>query len=216
MTVKKILLKLLLLAAACAFLFGCSKDDDSGNNNCPQPGSIVIDELNSASVRFSWGVNDQTAWEIEIGPTGFSLGNGTVFRTSEIQFFIDGLDPETNYDLYMRSNCGSEGFSSYISTQFVTAVAVPDCNQPTDLFLADLGSDFIGIGWSENNETAWVVEYGLVGFELGTGETLSTSQSTVTIPNLNPSTTYEIYVRANCGSEGLSEYSDAIVITTND
>lgn len=207
--------KLILLAAACAFLFGCSDDDDNSNANCPKPGEIEVTELNSASVKFTWGVGDQTAWEFEYGLAGFGIGSGTVQRTSETEAFIDGLDPATAYDIYLRTNCGSDGFSDYIQYQFVTTQASPSCNVPTDLFLADLGMNFIEIGWSENNETAWEIEYGETGFELGTGTVIPTSESTFRIEGLEPSTTYEIYVRANCGSEGFSEYSDALVITTN-
>lgn len=207
--------KLILLAAACAFLFGCSGDDDNGNSNCPMPGAIEVTELNSGSVLFTWGVGEQTAWEIEYGPAGFGIGSGTVVRTSETEYFIDGLDPATAYDIYMRTNCGSDGFSDYIQYQFVTTEASPSCNVPTDLFLADLGTNFIELGWAENDETAWVVEYGPSGFELGTGTELPTSESTFRIEDLEPATTYEIYVRANCGSEGFSEYSEALVITTN-
>lgn len=216
MTFKKLLLKLLLLAVACAFLFGCTNNDDDGNPNCPKPGAIEITELNSGSVLFTWGVEDQTAWQIEYGPAGFSLGSGTVAGTSETEYFIDGLDPATSYDIYMRTNCGSDGFSDYIQRQFVTAEASPSCNVPTDLFLADVGSDFAEVGWAENNETAWEVEYGETGFELGTGTVIPTTDSNVTIGGLSPATTYEIYVRANCGSEGFSEYSQRLVVTTND
>jgi len=207
--------KLLLLAAACAFLFGCKKDDDASLNDCPQPGAIQITELNSGSVLFTWGVNEETAWEFEYGLTNFTLGSGTVRQTSETNFFLDGLTPATGYDLYLRANCGSDGFSSYVFAQFVTSEATPNCNVPTDLFLADLGATFISIGWTENDETAWEVEYGPVGFPIGTGTVESTSESTYTINGLPPSTTFEIYVRANCGSEGFSDESEPIVITTN-
>ena len=207
--------KLLLLAAACAFLFGCSGDDDGRNNNCSQPGSIVIEELNSASVLISWGIEEETAWEIEYGTLGFVFGEGTIARTSEREFFADDLTPETAYEIYVRTNCGSEGLSDRVSTQFTTAVAIPDCNAPSDLFLADVGADFIEFGWAENNETVWQVEFGLTGFELGTGTVVNTSESTTTLTGLEPSTTYEIYVRANCGQQGFSTFSDVFVITTN-
>lgn len=215
MTFKKLFLKILLLAVACAFLFGCSGDDDSGNSNCPKPGAIEINELNSSSVLFTWGVNEQTAWEIEYGLAGFSLGSGTVDGTSETEYFIDGLDAATAYDIYVRANCGSDGFSDHVQRQVVTTEASIACNTPTDLFLADVGSDFAEIGWAENNETAWEVEYGETGFTLGTGTVIPTSNSTIVIGGLSPATTYEIYVRANCGSDGFSEYSQQLVVTTN-
>jgi len=206
--------KLFWLAIASLILFACSNDDDS-SNNCPEPGNIVIDQLNSASVLFTWGVGSQTAWEIEYGETGFALGTGTVIQTSQTDFFIDGLMAATGYEIYLRTNCGSDGFSNHISIQFTTSEASVSCNAPSDVFLAGLGSDFIEIGWTENDETAWEIEYGETGFVLGTGTVLQTSQSNFTIQGLTSATTYEIYVRANCGSDGFSEYADKIVITTD-
>ena len=205
--------KIILLIIASILLFGCSKDDST--NNCPQPGSISIDQINSVSVLFTWGINTETAWEIEYGETGFPIGTGTVIQTSLTEVFIDGLMPATGYQIYLRTNCGSDGFSERISIDFVTTEASASCNMPTDVFLASLGADFIGIGWSENDETAWEIEYGESGFELGTGTVLQTSESTFTITGLTPATTYEIYVRANCGSDGFSDYTEALVITTN-
>jgi hypothetical protein len=121
----------------------------------------------------------------------------------------------TTYDAYVRSNCGSDGFSNYISLSFTTLAPVVLCNTPTDLTLIDVSSDTATIGWSENNETAWEIEYGPVGFTIGTGTVIQTSQSNYQITGLQSATTYEIYVRANCGVDGYSEYTDQLVVTTD-
>ena len=136
-------------------------------------------------------------------------------QTSQVSYFIDGLNPLTTYQAYVRSNCGSDGFSNYISTSFTTLEPVNPCNTPTDLFLIEVTSNSVTFGWSENNETAWEIEYGPSGFTLGTGTVIQTSQSNLQVTGLQPATTYEFYVRANCGADGFSEYSDQLVVTTN-
>jgi hypothetical protein len=78
-----------------------------------------------------------------------------------------------------------------------------------------LTSTSIELSWDENEETSWEVEYGPVGFVPGTGTVAATSQNSYNIEGLTTATTYEIYVRANCGSDGYSEYSEALVITTD-
>jgi hypothetical protein len=206
--------KLLFLAIAALCVTACSKDDDA-NNNCPQPGSIIIEQLNSTSVLFSWGIETETAWEIEYGLVNFTLGTGTIARTSQEDFFIEGLQPETNYRIYIRTNCGSDGFSEYISVDITTPSISARCNAPSNLQLVSLTDSSIELSWDENDETAWEVEYGPVGFVPGTGLVISTSQNSYNIEGLNSGATYEIYVRANCGSEGYSEYSEALVITTD-
>ena len=196
------------------FAFNSCKSDDDSNSNCENPSTINIEILGSNSVSFSWtGV--ETSWEIEYGETGFELGTGTVIQTSQLILLIDGLSSDTQYEIYLRSNCGSEGFSEYIVLDFITLIETLSCNTPTNLSLLDVASDLIVISWNENNETAWEIEYGLSGFTLGTGTVIPTSQNFFDITGLTPSTTYEIYVRANCGSDGFSGYTDALVVTTD-
>ncbi len=208
--------KLLWLAIACAFLFGCSKDDDnSTNNNCSKPENISIDQVNSTSVFFSWDTGGESAFEFEYGERGFALGSGSVVQTSQTDYLVDGLNPLTNYEIFLRSNCGSEGFSSYVSAQFQTLETVDLCNTPTNLALVTVTASSIGITWDENNETAWEVEYGPTGFVIGTGTVLQSTQPNINIQNLGASTTYEIYVRANCGTDGYSSYSPQLVVTTD-
>lgn len=196
------------------FMLSCKSDDDTPNN-CQQPGSIILEQINSTSILFSWGIDTETAWEVEYGLVGFELGTGTVRQTSQESFFIEDLEPATDYRIFLRTNCGSDGFSEYISVDVTTAEPSVTCNPPSNLQLVSLSDTTIELSWDENNETAWEIEYGPTGFALGTGTVLSTSQNSITIEGLDPSTTYEIYVRANCGSDGFSTYSDALVITTD-
>ncbi|MEM7185688.1 MAG: fibronectin type III domain-containing protein [Bacteroidota bacterium] len=207
--------KLLWLALACAVLFGCSKNDDDTNRNCSQPENISIDQVNSTSVFFSWDTGGESAFEVEYGVRGFQLGSGSVVQTSQQELLIDGLEPLTQYELFLRSNCGRDGYSGYISALFQTLENVELCNTPTNLALVAVSSSTIELTWDENNETAWEVEYGTIGFPVGTGTTAQATQSNYEITGLDASTTYEIYVRANCGAEGFSEFSDQLVVTTD-
>lgn len=207
--------RVFFLALACAIFMSCSKNDDSSNKNCSKPESISIDQVNSTSVFFSWETGGESAFEIEYGERGFALGSGSVVQTSQTEYLIDGLNPSTNYEIFLRSNCGSDGFSNYISALFLTLENVELCNTPTNLALVSVSSSTIELTWDENNETAWELEYGPSGFPLGTGTAIQTSQSNFEIGNLSASTTYEIYVRANCGIDGFSAYSDQLVVTTD-
>ncbi|NNC95172.1 MAG: fibronectin type III domain-containing protein [Chitinophagales bacterium] len=206
--------KILLLALVTMAMFSCKKDDDV-NNDCFEPLSISVDQINPESALIVWDPGDETAFEIEYGLTGFSTGTGTVAQTSQTNYFIDGLNPMTTYDAFLRSNCGSDGFSDYISVSFTTLKPVNPCNTPTNLTLTDVTSTTVTFNWSENNETAWEIEYGPSGFSIGTGTVIQTSQSNYEITGLQPATTYEIYVRANCGTDGFSDYSDQLVVTTD-
>ena len=70
------------------------------------------------------------------------------------------------------------------------------------------------IKWSEiGSATEWEVEYGLDGFVRGSGTTMLVNDSSYTITNLQPTTTYDIYVRAICGTNDMSEWQ-SLQITT--
>lgn len=207
---KKLLALLLLIS-----IFASCKDDDDNSNNCGLPADLTAAQVNSTSVQLVWEPNEETAFELEYGIDSFVRGTGTVIQTSQTSIFIEDLEPSTAYDVYLRSNCGSQGFSNYIDTGFTTLEPVVVCNKPTDLNLIEFTSSTIRFSWSENNETAWEIEYGTVGFPLGNGTTAQTSNSNFEITGLNPGTTYEIYVRANCGADGFSQYSDPLVVTTD-
>ena len=207
--------KLLWLAVACAFLFGCSKDDDSSNNNCAKAENISIDQINSNSVFFSWDTGGNSAFEFEYGINGFALGSGQVVQTSQTEYLVEGLEPSTTYEIFLRSNCGSDGYSDYISGIFQTLVQVDICNAPSNLALVTVSDTSIGLTWDENNETAWQVEFGPIGYIPGTGTPISSTDPNYNIVGLLPSTTYEIYVRADCGTDGFSAYSEQLVVTTD-
>jgi len=207
--------RMLFLAAACAVMLGCSKNDDGNNKNCSKPQNLSIDQINSTSAFFSWETGGESAFEIEYGERGFRLGEGTVRQTSQTEYLIDGLTPVTEYKVYLRSNCGSDGYSSYISAVLLTLENTDACHTPTNLELVAVDSNSIELTWDENNETAWEVEFGTNGFPLGTGITIQTTQSNVEIMSLLPATTYEIYTRANCGDDGYSGYSEQLVVTTD-
>ena len=207
--------KIFLLAFLSIALISCNKDDDSNNNNCAKPSNIEVDQLNTTSVRVSWNDGGETAFEIEYGISGFTLGNGTVIQTSQTTFLINGLTPGTNYEVYVRSNCGSDGYSDHIKIEFVTLTGNPACNTPTDLSLGLITSNTVEFSWLENNETAWEIDFGIAPYTPNGANVIPTSQNVYTLTGLTPGTTYEIYVRANCGSDGVSEFSEALVVTTN-
>ncbi len=70
------------------------------------------------------------------------------------------------------------------------------------------------IEWTEiGSATEWEVEYGIDGFAHGSGTIMLVNDSSYTISNLQPSTTYDIYVRAVCGTNDMSEWQ-SLQITT--
>ena len=88
---------------------------------CLAPTNVVATvDLNSVTV--SWTpAEGNTAFEVEYGNRGFSHGNGTVANTNEPSTVINGLEFNTQYDLYVRALCGADNYSPWTPvTTFTT------------------------------------------------------------------------------------------------
>ena len=168
-------------------------------------------QITNTGVLINYNSGSGESFQIEYGPTGFSIGNGT-FKDigNEIPVQITGLTPDTAYDAYLVTHCG---VTPSIYSQVFQFTTDTSCRTPEFFDPGFIGSTFVELTWS-SPETAWEIEYGSVGFELGTGTVLPTSQTLTTVDGLTPSTTYEFYVRSNCGSQGFSNFVGPLVITT--
>ena len=110
------------------------------------------------------------------------------------------------------------GISDYgLKNTYVDALSIaegPDCLPPTDLVASNINSESVQIDWTNgNDEVEWTLEYGLQGFELGTGNEITTDQHPVFINELSSQTTYDIYVKSNC-SESDSPWTGPLTFTT--
>ncbi|PWH84825.1 GEVED domain-containing protein [Brumimicrobium oceani] len=75
-----------------------------------------IDTVNvsTTSVELTWTeLNSATSWEIEYGPAGFTPGSGTFATATSNPFVITGLNPSSEYDFYVQSDCGGGDSSAW-------------------------------------------------------------------------------------------------------
>jgi hypothetical protein len=90
------------------------------------------------------------------------------------------------------------------------------CLQPDNLTVAAIGDTSVDLGWDNiSGASEWEIEYGPAGFVQGTG-TLVTGVTTnpFTLNGLTAATTYDFYVRAICGLNNPSPWSDSETFTT--
>lgn len=179
-------------------------------NPCATVGIDIYNiEPFSAFVEFNSGNNDTVVFEY--GETGFQIGTGTSGQTANGGIQIDNLSPVTTYDIYVSRVCGTELSIATMATFTTDSL----CQEPSGFDGFPFGSGNVEIYWNPNGETAWEIEYGLSGFQIGTGTIVNTSNSVVDITGLQSATVYEFYVRANCGSDGYSAYVGALTLVTN-
>ena len=93
---------------------------------------------------------------------------------------------------------------------------IPNCKKVESLDLVNVTSNSLQVAWTpRGKETAWTVCYGPAGFDRNNaGTTVSvTGKPNYTITGLDESTSYDIYVRAECG-EGESGAWRVMTATT--
>lgn len=339
---------------------------------CIKPNNLYTDNITAISADLYWNERgNATNWNIEYGPSGFTLGNGIFDTSSNTYATLSGLNANTLYDVYVQSNCGSdnslwsnatsfrthcdavsvlpytENFDTYgttsgtfpdcwsrpvmysnypsISTSYyqsapaslmfythlstyaltpqfnrgvdslmvsfwlkmestsysgiiqvgvmsndtdittfdtiatinptstdwsfyeisldsthyygngyyiafkhvsnnyynywlddVTVDYIPSCLKPDSLVCSNITTNSVNVSWRERGTaTVWNVEYGPSGFIQGTGTILSGISNPCTLPGLNPSTTYDVYVQSNCGGSETSSWSLGTSFLTN-
>jgi gliding motility-associated-like protein len=98
--------------------------------NCVQPTNATVSGISSNSAQASWGnPGAATSWQVAIQPagTGVPSGSGVVTATNT-NSPLSGLTPLTNYEYYVRADCGDGTFSLWTGpVPFTTAAPPPAC-----------------------------------------------------------------------------------------
>ena len=94
---------------------------------------------------------------------------------------------------------------------------INSCADPTELSATSVTSEGATLSWTAGGtETAWTVQYSTSStFASDNYEEAAATNTNLEITGLAPSTKYYVHVKAVCGSESESDYSDAISFTTS-
>jgi len=92
---------------------------------CLLPTNVNITNITSSEATVNWGAaEDVTEWQIVYGPTGFSIDAYEPTSIDVNPYTLTGLDPNTTYDVYLRTICSNGEISVYSPvTTFTTACA---------------------------------------------------------------------------------------------
>ncbi|MEJ6754756.1 MAG: hypothetical protein QNK57_06230, partial [Flavobacteriales bacterium] len=111
--------------------------------SCLSPSNINLSTVTAQSVNISWdSTGNETAWNTEFGPTGFSQGSGTVSALSLASTSINNLNPSSSYDFYVQSYCGNGDFSNWYGPFTFQTLATPSCYYTVEM------QDSYGDGWN--------------------------------------------------------------------
>jgi hypothetical protein len=131
---------------------------------CPNVSNLAVSSVSFDSAQANWNAGStETEWEVAIRlSTEPAPTSGT--PTSNLFFVFSELMSETDYLIYVRANCTSDGFSNWSSVSFttgenlegypVTFTENPIATTGTyDIALVDLNGDYLDdvVSVSDNN-----------------------------------------------------------------
>ena len=139
--------------------------------------------------------------------------NSTAYQHYELSFYE--YQGSGNYIALMAPQPATSYNQGYVDN--IVVEQIPDCPKPIDFAVSAIGYNSVELGWTEvGDATEWEIEYGAPGFTPGdtAGTVVTVTTNPFTLDNLTPSTTYDIYIRSNCGSEYSSYAFNVITVTT--
>ncbi|WP_298534301.1 fibronectin type III domain-containing protein [uncultured Algibacter sp.] len=190
----------------------------STTESCITPTNFSVNSFSSNSAELIWDNNgNATEWEVEYSTISFNPGNGigTLVTTTTNLVTIENLLPDTWYLLYLRGNCGVDGYSNWTNAIFFKTEE--SCSRPANFSMQSLTKNSAELVWNDNGDaTEWEVEYQAGYFNPGNGigTIQTTSVNSINIENLLPDTLYYIYLRSDCADGGYSRWTNYVAFRT--
>ena len=90
---------------------------------CAPVSGVTVSNVTNSSATVTWNGTAQS-YDIEYGDHGFGQGQGTKVNGITAQTYtINGLDPEAQYDVYVRANCDANNTSDWSPVVSFTTTA---------------------------------------------------------------------------------------------
>jgi len=179
---------------------------------------VQISDIIDVAATASWD-SDESEWEIElvdITAGGTFVGTPTVLALTDVSYDFSGLAPENDYSFRVRANCGPVDGNSVWSSE-VNFTTDPSCLAPVDVELTLLTESSVTVSWtSSDDETLWGIE--LINIDNGETADLTSdytsADTSYVIGGLDPNTTYEVFVNAECTTSDFSDWTSGEEFTT--
>lgn len=178
--------------------------------SCVAPQNLAI-EAHAHTVNVSWlPVADINHYQVQV--TGLNDDVDLMVDVQNAsQTNITNLVEGHIYYIAVRAICGEESQSVWTVGAF-TMPAI--CSAPTGLIAQEVGENSAIITWNAGDASAWTVECGPAGFTLGEGTQIVVNENAITLTGLNAYSSYDVYVKADCGLGYESNWSSKLNFTT--
>ena len=196
---------------------------------CAEPSGVVNTDVQSSTADFDWTASPDESngynWVLMADgddPTiDTPLFNGNV-ATGVTSVSISGLTSMTDYDFYVQTLCGSGNLSDWSTKVDITTLASA-CAAPTGVMNTDVQNTTADFSWAaspdETDGYNWVImtegEDPMVDSPLQQGA-VATGVTNIQVTGLTKDTEYDFYVRTDCGSGNMSDWSTKVDFITTD
>ncbi len=179
---------------------------DYGNANpIENPSSQADDKfmvIISTNHGETWSEENATVWSNATGAD--HVYNQISYTGEEVVIDLSEYAGETIRIAFYGESTATGGDND-LHIDDVVVGEMPSCSAPNQLAVSDITDATATISWTENGDaTSWVVEYGVEGFTLGTGDVVTVTDTFVTLTSLLDATHYDVYVKAVCGGGSYS------------
>jgi len=185
---------------------------------CSIPSGLSTTGITASEATMEWttvagasGYNIQ--YRIVGAPTWTQSSSWTLSSAATAALSVALLTPSSNYEWQVQTDCGNSNFSAFSSTlAFSTSGSA--CAVPVGINTIGITTTSATIEWNGVvNALAYNAQYRIVGVPSWTS--LNTSDKTIALSSLLPSTQYEWQVRTDCGNSTFSAFSDLVKFTTS-
>ncbi len=184
---------------------------------CQQPTSlgIVSNTISYDTAQVYWTSGGASNFNIQFDTVGFPLGMGRMVNSINDTAVLSNLLPETCYEYYVRDSCAVGDVSAWSGPfSFCTT---PTCPAPSaaGVDLSSITVSTADIYWTSGGSSNFNVEYGPVGFTVGTGTLLNVANDSTTLTGLTAASCYDVYVRDSCGVGDVSVWVGPFSLCTS-
>ena len=160
--------------------------------SCPSPSNIAVANVSSSSADLSWDASESVdgGYEYVVIPSDEGLETGTPVAEASTSVTITELDPNTDYDVYVRTVCGEEtsawssaaSFTTYgncASTGSFTYTDDMNINNSLSSFVADTPGDYITLVFTAGSTESCCDDWFINDAADGTGETIASGSGSI-------------------------------------
>ena len=183
--------------------------DEPSGSTCARPSKLTAEATPDGGV-FSWQGEEEAQFQVCVVPTGEEANEWKLLEANGYTYTVKGLTAGTTYDFYVRTYCSESEQSTAVKATFT-----PVCNAPAKVELSELTHNSVSLSWSA---VAGISKYQYLCLPADSTpkweDVKEVETLTVTVDTLQPSTTYDFYVRSYFNAETQSE-ATKVSFTTN-